>query len=100
MYYKRSDMVYKYTWKASEDFDDPNFRKYQEHSELNRSEGYEVLWFCNWLGKKWNWPDNGFVSGCQKIEKAIHLKVPTTIRTHAGIRQWIENNHSTFWQSL
>lgn len=39
-------MVYNgYKWEAWADHDNPEFIGAQEHSELNRSEGYEMLYF-------------------------------------------------------
>ncbi len=101
MQYLKKDMFYSgYEWKAGDDFDDPKFLKYQEHSELNRSEGYEMLWFINYCAKAWNWPDASLIMACQTLEKAIQTKVPSTIRTHSGIKTWIELHFKSFWSSL
>jgi hypothetical protein len=101
MHYKKSDMVYKnYKWTAGADFDDPQFKKYQEHSELNRTEGYEVLWFINYCARQWAWKEDALIASCQKLEKVIHTKVPDPPRTHAAIKTWIEKNYITFWDSI
>jgi hypothetical protein len=43
--YKRSDMVYQdYKWQARADHDNPKIIGGTDHSELNRSEGYEILY--------------------------------------------------------
>lgn len=92
MAYLKSQMVYNdYKWTARGDFDDPKFIGAQESSMLNRSEGYEMLWFINSLAKTWGWNDNR--ASYQNLEKILREKVPSTTRTHSGIKQWIEANY-------
>jgi len=89
--YKTSEMVYShhYKWSAKAD----------QASELNREEGYEMLYFINSLGKTWKW--SGEDKGAyQKLEKAIKTKVPSNIRTHGKIKNWIEENFKSFWDSI
>ena len=98
--YNKSDMVYvDYVWKATADIDNPKFVGGNDHSELNRSEGYEMLYYIRSLAKTWNWKDDA-IRACQKLEKTIRTKVPSNIRTHTGIRVWIESNFKDFWDSL
>lgn len=52
MAFVKSQMQYKYEWTAGDDHDDPYYTKGTDHSELNRTEGYEMLYFINHLGKK------------------------------------------------
>lgn len=92
MPYQKNQMVYTdYKWTATADHDNPKFIGAQEHSMLNRSEGYEMLWFINSLAKTWNWTDN--LLSYQNLEKIIKEKVPTNIRTHSGIKEWIATNY-------
>lgn len=88
MAYTASQMVYKdYRWSARANHDNPKFIGDQEHSELNRTEGYEMLYFINSLAKTWNWGEN--TAACQRLEKIIKTDVPSDIRTHTKIRNWI-----------
>jgi len=75
-----------YKWAAKADHDNPYYRSGADHSELNRTEGYEVLYFINHLvAKKWRQADIGVY---QQIERKIKAAPPTT-RTHKGIEDWI-----------
>lgn len=93
MEYTRPQMVFKdYKWTARADHDDPRFIGAQERSMLNRTEGYEMLWFINSLAKTWNWT-NIALSSYQHLERIIRENVPGDIRTHNEIRQWIANRY-------
>ena len=93
MEYIKSQMVFKdYKWNASSDHDNPRFIGAQERSMLNRSEGYEMLWFINSLAKTWSWT-NVALSSYQHLERIIRENVPSNIRTHIAIRQWIANRY-------
>lgn len=101
MAFLQSQMLYKdenyYKWTAKADHDNPYYRIGTDHSELNRTEGYEVLYFINHIVNKWSW--NGYTPGLkeyQKIERMIRLFVPTNIRTHKKIEDWIIAN----WKSV
>jgi len=92
MNYLKSQMVYSdYKWTAKADHDNPKFVGAQEKAMLNRQEGYEMLHFINSLALTWNWNDN--LSSRQNLERIIKEKVPTDIRTHGGIKTWIEQNY-------
>ncbi len=91
--YKRSDMVNTYFWNARADHDNPKIIYGTDHAELNRTEGYEMLYFINSLAKSWNWAPNS-VSSYQHLERIIKLEVPGHIRTHGGIKTWIESAYS------
>ena len=93
MAYLRSQMVFNdYKWTAKADHDNPKFIGAQEHSMLNRSEGYEMLWFINSLAKTWGWTNDPTYS-FQQLERIIRSKVPSSTRTHSGIRDWIVANY-------
>lgn len=82
-----------YKWIAKEDHDNPYYTKGTDHSELNRTEGYEVLYFINHLvAKRWSSPVN--LATYQKIERMIKNNVPSNIRTHKKIEDWIITNWS------
>lgn len=95
MTYLRSQMVYDdYKWTSKADHDNPKFIGAQESAMLNRSEGYEMLWFINSLAKTWGWADNS-TSSCQHLERIIRTEVPSSTRTHSGIKDWIAAKYST-----
>lgn len=96
MSYLKSQMLYDngtyYKWTASADHDNPYYRNGSDHTLLNRTEGYEVLYFINHLGSKhWNSPN---ITTYQKIEKLLRYDVPTNIRSHKGVADWIVANWS------
>ncbi len=94
MAYSKSQMVYNdYKWTARADHDNPKFIGAQESAMLNRSEGYEMLWYINSLAKTWGWKDNQ--SSYQNLERVIRDKVPSTIRSHSKIKEWIEANYQS-----
>ncbi len=95
--FTRGAMLYNdgrhYKWTAKDDHDNPYYTKGTDHSELNRTEGYEVLYFINHFGKKrWKEPNTAVY---QKIERMIRLDVPHNIRTHKKIEDWIISNWET-----
>lgn len=93
MEYTRSQMVYKdYKWNARAGHDNPRFIGAQERAMLNRSEGYEMLWFINSLAKTWSWT-NISQSSYQHLERIIRENVPGDIRTHNEIRKWIASRY-------
>lgn len=87
-----------YKWKAAADHDNPYYRGGTDHSELNRTEGYEVLYFINHLAGTWRWTNSAgelvepTLSSLQKIEKMIRYHVPTPIRKREQIAAWILSN--------
>jgi len=93
MKYQKSQMVYSdYKWTAKADHDNPKFIGAQDAAMLNREEGYEMLYFINSLALTWEWNDN--LASYQNLESIIRQKVPSHIRTHSGIKNWIEQNYT------
>ena len=89
MPYKKSEMVYDdYTWTNTFDNDDPAYIQAQDNSELNKTEGYEVLNFINSIHKGWGWPEHKH-SYYKKMERMIRLHMPSDIRTRIEIRDWL-----------
>ena len=98
--FKKSDMVYSdYSWKASSNLDDPKVISGNDYNELNRSEGYEMIYFIRSLAKSWEWKDDA-IRACQKLEKTIRTRVPSNIQRHGDIKSWIEANFKDFWDTL
>lgn len=95
MSFKKSEMLYEddvyYKWLAKAGHDNPYYTKGADHSELNRTEGYEVLYFINHLNKTlWKKPPG--TAACQKMEKMIRYVVPKDIKTHKKMETWIVSN--------
>lgn len=92
MAYSRESMYYDdYKWSARADHDNPKIIGGTDHAELNRTEGYEMLYFINSLARSWNWNDN--LASYRNLEKIIRNDVPSSMRTHSGIKSWIEAHH-------
>jgi hypothetical protein len=84
-----------YKWNAKADHDNPYYTKGTDYSELNRTEGYEVLYFINHLGQKHWTKEAPNLATYQKLERMIRYSVPSEIRTHKKIADWILANWST-----
>ena len=97
MAYKRSDMLYDdgkyYSWTAKADNDNPFIRGGIEHSQVNRTEGYEVLYFLN---NNLNWPASTTTASFQKAEKMLRYHVPEHLHDRTMISNWIANNWTTY----
>ncbi|WPO92642.1 hypothetical protein [Chryseobacterium sp. HR92] len=92
MNYQKSQMIYSdYKWSAKADHDNPKFIGAQDAAMLNREEGYEMLYFINSMALTWSWNDS--LVSRQKLEHIIRAEVPSDIRTHSGIKNWIEQNY-------
>lgn len=95
MSFKQSEMLYDdgkhYKWQAKADHDNPYYTAGKDHTELNRTEGYEVLYFINHIGNK-HWSVPLGTGTYQKIEKMIRYSVPSNIRSHKGVADWIVSN--------
>lgn len=88
-FYDRGDMVYSnYSWTTYGD-DDPKVTGEPDSTLLNRSEGYEVLYFINKMAEIHSLSN---VSSGNKMERMIREDVPSDIRSQANIKNWIENN--------
>jgi hypothetical protein len=86
-------MVYAdYKWTAEADHDNPRVIVADDHTELNRSEGNEVLYFINSLAVTWGW-QNSSLSSFQSLEKIIRKEVPFIMHTYAQIKSWIEEKY-------
>lgn len=91
---KRADLNYTdYKWTAIADHDNPKVIGGNDHSQLNRTEGYEMLYFINSLMHTWNWTV-GSTYSARHLEQIIRTEVPSSIRTHSGIKEWISAHYS------
>jgi hypothetical protein len=92
MAYSQNDMVFKdYKWTARADQDNPYYRGGSDAAQLNRQEGYEILYFINHIGKK-HWKTEPSTATYQKIERMIRNSVPGNIRSRDQIASWIVSN--------
>ena len=87
----KSDLQYDYHWTAFGS-DNPKVSGPPDNTLLNRSEGYEMLYFINKCADLWDWPANE-KQGCLRLEKIIKEKVPSNIHSQSRIKQWIEANY-------
>lgn len=89
----KTEMVYKdYTWTASLSGDNPFIIGGKERQELNRKEGYEVLYFINKLGTD-TWKHLFDKATGQQIERMLRNIVPKDLHDREKIKTWI----LTYW---
>lgn len=89
--YQTSQMKYQYKWTAKADHDNPKFIGGSDHALLNREEGYEMLYFIRSIAKTWNWIDNA--SSYVNLERIIQEEVPSNVRSHTNIKNWIAQHY-------
>lgn len=88
-FYKKSDMVFSdYYWTAYGS-DSPKITGRIDNTELNRHEGYEMLYFINKYAEIAYFTD---IADGKKAERLIRTFTPTNIRTQSGIRDWLTLN--------
>jgi hypothetical protein len=86
---KKSDLQYEYA-KSTTEGDDPSKRGTPDKDLLNRSEWYEMLYFCNQFA---NDLGKGNKSVALRAERLIKLKkVPADFHSHAHIAKWLVDN--------
>jgi len=90
--FNRSDLKFTYSWSA-DGGDNPKLRGAPDDSLLDRTEGYEVLYIIQKIMEANAWVQ--VVTG-QKIERMIKSHSPSTIRTQAGIKAWINQNWNSY----
>jgi len=83
-------MLYDYKWEAKAASDNPYYTKGTDHSEINKSEGYEVLYFLNHIGKKC-WNSEPSTTTYQKMERILIKHVPPK-STHKKAEDFIVTN--------
>jgi hypothetical protein len=92
--YQITDMVYHdYQWEAYTDHNRPRVIMDFDHAELNRSQGYEMLFFMNSLLRTWGWDDYP-LPVYQHLEKIIRIEVPARAKTYSVITRWIETHYN------
>jgi hypothetical protein len=100
MPFTRSNMYFTdYNWHARDEDDDPRVTGEPDSSLLDRTEGYEMLYFVNKCASLWGWT-NPTVAGYRKIERSVRSHVPSNIRAQIGIKDYIERNYKEWWDTL
>ena len=94
MAYIKSNMVFfDYKWNDKAISNEAKSIALDEQSELNRTEGFEMLNYINSLAKTWGWKiDN--MSSFRHLERIIRKEVPDDIRTHADILAWLQDHYT------
>jgi hypothetical protein len=88
----KEDLYYKdYSWVATYVKDDPKVTGKPDSTELNRKEGYEILYFINKVSEIWEFKQK---NSAIKVEKMIQNEVPGDIHSQVKIKEWIETNWS------
>lgn len=78
-----------YTYPNSVHGDNPEIRGEPDSSLLNRSEWWEMKYFLNKFTVKYC---GGSRVSAFKIEELIQERIPTTLRSHANITEWLLAN--------
>lgn len=91
MPFNRSEMYFKdYRWDARSENDDPRVRRQPDSTLVDRTEGYEVLYFVNSCAYSW-WNEPINIQSFQKIERLLR-RAPSNLRSHGNLKTWIVNN--------
>jgi hypothetical protein len=87
--FNRSDLAYiDYKWTALSDHDNPKWTGKPDSTLLNKTEGYEMLYFINRYMEKKGYVNTG--TG-QKIEKLIRSST-TVDKSHAYWTDYVNSN--------
>ncbi|MEI6754970.1 MAG: hypothetical protein WCK78_17620 [Paludibacter sp.] len=86
----KEDLYYTdYSWVATYVNDDPKITGKPDSTELNRREGYEILYFINKVSEIWSFKQK---NSAIKVEQMIRNEVPKEIRSQEKIKEWISEN--------
>jgi hypothetical protein len=85
--FSKSALKYQYSWARTER--DSKETGFPDNVLLNRSEGYEILYFLNKY-----MTERGLTSieDFHTLEKRINQNVPSHYHSHAKIKQWLDAN--------
>jgi hypothetical protein len=93
--FKPTDLLYRdYKWNAKADHDNPKVISGKEHTSLNRTEGYEMVYFIKSCAKTWGWLSLP-ISSAQHLEQIIRINVPHNMEKHFEIMNWIGTHYKT-----
>lgn len=87
--YNRSDMIFQnYSW-TTYGSDNPKITGIPDSTFLNRTEGYEILYFISKLMEIWGLHS---IKHGNKMEEMIRKKVPGNLHSQNHIMEWINSN--------
>jgi len=87
--FKKSDLKLTYSWTAAAENDNAKITGIPDSTLLDRHEGYEVLPFLNRYLTSKNWTSQ---STLNKLEDALNDKLPSSKRSHANVKKWLDDN--------
>ena len=87
--FKKSDLKLTYSWTAAAENDNAKITGIPDSTLLDRHEGYEVLPFLNRYLTSKNWTSQ---STLNKLEDALNDKLPSSTRSHANVKKWLDDN--------
>jgi hypothetical protein len=98
--FSRSNLYYSnYLWRTTEG-DSAKVTGFPDDVFLNRHEGYEVIYFIdrfvNWQISWKSESDQKKKELGNKIEKMIHDHLPSDIRSHKKVYEWIVANWAIY----
>jgi hypothetical protein len=87
--FRKSDMRCQYSWTASKEKDNKRIVDFDNNHTLYRTEGYEVLPFISRYMKTRGLQD---MKTFHMLEAVIQNELPESLKGHAEIKVWLENN--------
>lgn len=87
--FKKSDLKLTYSWTAAAETDNASIIGFPDNKMLDRHEGYEVLPFLNRYMTDKSWTT---ITILHKLEDALRDRLPGSLRSHANIKNWL-NEH-------
>ena len=88
----KADLQYTYSWTVISP-DNPKVTGVPDSTLLNRHEGYEVLAFINRIATASKWMEK---APCLKAERMIKNYLPSDLRSHAHVWQWLCDNWTKY----
>ena len=83
MPFTQSQMLYDdgkyYRWSARADNDNPYYTKGTDYAEIDKTQGYEVLYFLNHIGRKC-WSVEPTTATYQKMERILRYQKPKDVQ--------------------
>ena len=86
-------VFFDYNWDEKRRKNEVKLIGVNEHAELDRTEGFEMLNYINSLAKTWGWETDN-MSSFRHLERIIRREVPEDIQTHADILAWLQDNYT------
>lgn len=90
---KKSDLQYEYP-RSTAGGDDPSKRNFPDDIFLNRSEWYEMLYFCNKFANENGQGSKVIALKTERLIKEGH--VPSNLHSHANIKKWLFENWMSY----